>query len=187
MTVLLTSARCFAACGWLVVAIQLNPASNLVPACSGIPGSVISYSQPAGHPFSSLVVSNPLWSAVCRFLCFSYSFVDPSPLSVSCSFYSLHDSSRICLSNSYFLFFAPSNVDFRSCSVLNKLSGVFSLYWSLHFGFPFPRTSITKGGWQDALEFAPLLLHSRHSLLHRQSIYTEHKITQYELLHSLVL
>ena len=59
MTVLLTSARCFAACGWLVVAIQLNPASNLVPACSGIPGSVISYSQPAGHLFSSLVVSNP--------------------------------------------------------------------------------------------------------------------------------
>lgn len=67
------------------MALQLDAASNLVPACSGLPGSVTSL---AFHPFSSLVVSYPLGQRYAASLCFSCSFVDPSPLSFSCSFYS---------------------------------------------------------------------------------------------------
>ena len=68
------------------MALQLDAASNLVPACSGLPGGVTSL---ASHPFSSLVVSYPFGQRYATSLCFSCSFVDPSPLNFSSSFYSL--------------------------------------------------------------------------------------------------
>ena len=162
MTVLLTSARCFVPFGWLVVA--LSWIRRVVWCLEALPPI-------ASHPFNSLVVSYPLVSGPPLPLLFLQ-----SPLSFSCSFYSLHDSSRICLSNSCFLFFCALQCGFQIVLLLNELSGVFSLHWSLHFGFPFLRTSLIKGRWQHVLEFAPLLLHSRHSLPHGQPIIQSTKL-----------
>ena len=176
VTVHLTSARWFVPFGWLVVALQSDPVSSLVPVCSGLPGSVTSL---VSHPFSSLVVSwTPFisfWSAVCRFLCFSCSFVDSCPLSFSRSFFSLHDSSRICLSSFCFLrlFLRPPILISDRASP--RQAFVCSQSPSLHFGFSFPRA---PEGWMRTCPWICSTLTSFQalSLLHHPIHLTEHKI-----------